>query len=194
MSSLLFLDIEIAKLDEFDPSDYEMHRSENANFDFGAETNKVICVSVCSSKEDFVPRSIIGDEVAILSETMKLISDHNSVIGYNIQAFDLPFLAHRSVINSLPICQSLKAYGKKPWDAEYIVDLYLIWKHWSQKACTLDLLCRALNLPTPKESMNGSQVDEYFRAGRIAEIASYCEADVKATVQVYKRFKSTNLI
>ena len=59
MSSLLFLDIEIAKLDEFDPSDYELYRIENTNFDFGAETNKVICVSVCSSKEDFVPRSIV---------------------------------------------------------------------------------------------------------------------------------------
>lgn len=105
MSSLLFLDIEIDKLDEFDPSDYEMYRSENANFDFGAETNKVICVSACSSKEDFIPRSIVGDEVAILSETMKLISNHTTIIGYNIQAFDLPFLARRSVIHSLPICQ-----------------------------------------------------------------------------------------
>lgn len=125
---------------------------------------------------------------------MDLITDHSFVIGYNIQAFDLPFLAKRCVINSLPICQSLKAYDRKPWNVEYIIDLYLAWKHWAQKACTLDLLCRTLNLPTPKESMDGSMVDEYFRAGRIDEIAKYCEADVIATMQVYKRFKQTNLI
>ena len=194
MSSLLFFDIEIAKLDSFDPKDYELHRSENANFDFWPETNKVICVSVSSSKEDYKPRSLIWDEASILQEIMDLITDHSFVIGYNIQAFDLPFLAKRCVINSLPICQSLKAYDRKPWNVEYIIDLYLAWKHWAQKACTLDLLCRTLNLPTPKESMDGSMVDEYFRAGRIDEIAKYCEADVIATMQVYKRFKQTNLI
>jgi predicted PolB exonuclease-like 3'-5' exonuclease len=52
----------------------------------------------------------------------------------------------------------------------------------------LDQVARLLGLPG-KRGLDGSQVWEAFRAGRIADVRSYCEADVFNTWLVYLRFQ-----
>ena len=44
-----------------------------------------------------------------------------------------------------------------------------------------------MGLPGKPDAINGSEVDRYFREGRIREIAAYCESDVVNTYRVWLR-------
>jgi 3'-5' exonuclease len=49
----------------------------------------------------------------------------------------------------------------------------------------LNDLCRALNLPGKPDGIDGSQVEQLFAEGRIAEVADYCECDVVSTYRLW---------
>jgi 3'-5' exonuclease len=44
---------------------------------------------------------------------------------------------------------------------------------------------RALNLPSKPDGIDGSQVEQLFAEGRIAEVADYCECDVVSTYRLW---------
>jgi hypothetical protein len=44
---------------------------------------------------------------------------------------------------------------------------------------------RALNLPGKPDGIDGSQVEQLFAEGRIAEVADYCECDVVSTYRLW---------
>ena len=53
---------------------------------------------------------------------------------------------------------------------------------------SLDALCRALNVPSPKEGgIDGSKVYDAWMAGQHDQIAAYNMADVVATAAVWQR-------
>ncbi|MNT91954.1 putative 3'-5' exonuclease related to the exonuclease domain of PolB [compost metagenome] len=51
---------------------------------------------------------------------------------------------------------------------------------------SLDNLCTALGLPG-KGEIDGSQVYDYWKAGRIAELIAYCADDVHKAREVHRR-------
>ena len=53
----------------------------------------------------------------------------------------------------------------------------------------LDDLAKAFGLPGKPDGMEGSQVDAYVQAGRIREVAEYCESDVINTYRVWLRYE-----
>jgi predicted PolB exonuclease-like 3'-5' exonuclease len=53
----------------------------------------------------------------------------------------------------------------------------------------LDDLARTLGLPGKPDGMEGSQVADYVRSGRIAEVAAYCESDVINTYRIWLRYE-----
>lgn len=59
----------------------------------------------------------------------------------------------------------------------------------SQGRVTLHELCRALGLPGKPEAVDGGSVDEMFRAGRIEDIARYCETDILNTYRAWLRYE-----
>jgi predicted PolB exonuclease-like 3'-5' exonuclease len=48
----------------------------------------------------------------------------------------------------------------------------------SQAKVRLHELCRVMGLAGKPDHIDGSEVDKYFREGRIQVIADYCESDV----------------
>jgi predicted PolB exonuclease-like 3'-5' exonuclease len=52
---------------------------------------------------------------------------------------------------------------------------------------TLHKLCRVMGLPGKPDGINGAEVAQYYRDGRIREIADYCESDVVNTYRVWLR-------
>jgi 3'-5' exonuclease len=46
-------------------------------------------------------------------------------------------------------------------------------------------LDRIIELPGKRDGIDGSRVEEYFRAGRIQEIADYCKSDVVNTYRLW---------
>ena len=52
-----------------------------------------------------------------------------------------------------------------------------------------DLICSSMNIPTPKDNMNGSMVYEKFYNKEIEEIINYCNKDVESLINLIKKFK-----
>lgn len=104
------------------------------------------------------------------------------LVGHNILDFDLRFLYQRAVILGVK-----PSFDLSP--ARFSNNAFDTMTRWAGygNRISLDSLCKALDVPTPKDGMDGSQVYDYYKAGRIDEIAAYCQKDVEATYACYKK-------
>lgn len=165
-----------------------------------AEFGRVVCISCGYVKFDeqdqpqLKMKSFYGEEEKPVLEGFgevlnKFTQKHGrNICAHNGKEFDFPFLARRYVINGLEIPHVLQVQGKKPWEVQFI-DTMELWKFGDYKAYTsLDLLAAILDIPTPKDDMDGSDVAKVFWYEKDLErIKIYCEKDVKTTVQVLLR-------
>jgi predicted PolB exonuclease-like 3'-5' exonuclease len=58
-----------------------------------------------------------------------------------------------------------------------------------QAKATLHEMCRVMGLPGKPNGMSGADVEQFYRDGRIREIADYCETDVVNTYRVCLRYE-----
>ncbi len=165
-----------------------------------AEFAKVCCISIGFFHTDkkgndagirkFKVKSIYGSsEKAILAEFAGVLkASRLSLCGHNVKGFDFPFLSKRYVINQVEMPASLITWGKKPWELEHFVDTMELWKFGSFTGNTsLDALCGALDVQTPKGDMDGSKVRDRFFKGQWKHITDYCEKDVVATARCLQK-------
>jgi hypothetical protein len=164
-----------------------------------AEFGKIICISAGLIKEKdpytFRVKSFYGDdEKSILSEfsamLLKFSRNREALLcAHNGKEFDYPYIARRMIINSMIIPDILDNAGKKPWEVK-LLDTLDLWKFGDYKSYTsLDLLTSILNIPTPKDDIDGSMVAGiYYDEHDITRIAKYCEKDVLAVARVLLRF------
>ena len=98
-------------------------------------------------------------------------------------AFDLPFIWRRCIVNGV----RLPFRFPRP-SAREGRDFGCTMVQWAGvgNRVSLDKLCLALSIPSPKAGMDGSQVAEYVAAGRIEDVAAYCRGDVAATREVWR--------
>ena len=108
------------------------------------------------------------------------------LIGHNALGFDVPFLSQRMMVNGL---KPLFRHGVKPWDMS-VDDTMLMFASGSKNYASLDDLCLAFGIDSPKTGLDGSQIAQAYAEGRHNEIKEYCAGDVIATRQVY--YKLTN--
>ena len=115
--------------------------------------------------------------------------------AHNGKEFDFPYIARRGLINGLNIPQILDLAGKKPWEISHL-DTLQLWKFGDYKHYTsLSLLTTIFNIPTPKDDIDGSMVNEvYWKDNDLKRIAIYCEKDVVALTQLFLRFRNESLI
>ena len=142
------------------------------------------------------PLAVYGlDEPSVLgafnAELERLISPnmHSAikVVGHNLVGFDLRFLLQRYIVHSIkphPVIH-VAANPRTSWN-DAVYDTMVKFAGYG-KTISLDKLCMALGVPTPKGDMNGSMVGQYVADGRIEEVVEYCKRDVTATKEVYKR-------
>jgi predicted PolB exonuclease-like 3'-5' exonuclease len=105
-------------------------------------------------------------------------------VGHNILDFDLRFIYQRSIIKQIKPSREIPfaRFRNAP-----IFDTMQEWSKWGREHISLDLLSRALGIPSPKEGLDGSKVYPYYCAGRLPEICDYCKRDVETVRQVYRR-------
>ena len=115
--------------------------------------------------------------------------------AHNGKEFDIPFLCRRILINQLKLPFLLNIAGKKPWEIKHI-DTMEQWKFGDYKNYTsLDLLTYVFDIPTPKDDIDGSMVAKvYYEDQNLERIVSYCEKDVVATIQLFRRYQGNPLI
>ena len=190
-----------------DDPDFDTPSSYKEKAGLFAEFNRVVCVSTgyirWSNDGKAVGRtkSFYGaDEKAILSEIASLLSSSKLVgytlCGHNIKGFDIPVLARRMLINQvLPLPKILQVYDKKPWEIPF-KDTMELWRFGDFKNYTkLVLLAKLFDIPSPKMDMDGSHVgDLYWSGDNYEKIARYCEADVRATMNLVLRWSGMELL
>lgn len=165
-----------------------------------SEFGKIICISVGLIREkdpfSFRLKSFFGkDEKSILSEFSAMLSkfvrtNKEAVLcAHNGKEFDFPYIARRMIVNKLIIPEILDNAGKKPWEIK-LLDTMDLWKFGDFKNYTsLDLLTSILDIPTPKDDIDGSRVASiYYYENDLERIVRYCEKDVLAIARVLLRF------
>lgn len=109
------------------------------------------------------------------------------VIGHNVSGFDLRFLMQRFIVNGIRLPLVIeRAVQAKPWESDKVFDTMVQWAGIGNRV-SLDKLCLALSIESPKGELDGSKVGQYVKDGRIAEVADYCAKDVEAARKVHKR-------
>lgn len=152
---------------------------------------EISCVGFAT--EDGTPRAVVRErdeeEGPFLRRAWRAIMDelhmdphwHEArrpfVVGHNV-AFDLRFMHLRAWANRL----RLPAWFPKP-DARAGRDYgcTMTTAAGFGGRLSLDALCRALGVQSPKTACDGRQAVELWLQGRMAELAAYCAADVAAT-------------
>jgi hypothetical protein len=150
-----------------------------------AATAKILCL--CYAIEPPVGSAVQvfeGEETEIIKNFWKLAVDCNLFVGHNILDFDLRFIYQRSIIHQIKPSRDLPfaRFRNAP-----IFDTMHEWSKWGREHASLDLLSRTLSIPSPKETLDGSKVYPYYRAGKVADIVNYCKCDVDSVRQVYRR-------
>lgn len=172
-----------------------------------AEFSKVICISVGYFKREGKDhqlrlKSFYGDEEKLLLQDfvatlykMDINNNKWSFTGHNIKEFDIPFICRRLLINGLPIPPFLDFQNMKPWETN-LIDTFQYWRFGDYKHFTsLKLLAAAMNVPSPKDDIDGSMVgDVYWKEKNLERIVTYCQKDVVTTGNIILRFKNLPLI
>ncbi len=172
-----------------------------------AEFGQVICIAL-----GFIHFSDKGSELrvkvltaehegALLDLFANLLAEHyfnksfHFMCGHNLKEFDVPFLCRRYRILGKELPELLDVTGHKPWQVHHLLDTMEMWKFGDYKYyTTLDMLCMALDIDSPKSEMTGSKVSQAFWNKRIEEITKYAAKDVVATVQVYLRLIGKSIL
>ncbi len=171
-----------------------------------AEYAKVACISVgfVDKTNAWHSKSFCGpDERKVLTDFCDAVS-HKDVFrlcAHNGKTFDLPFLVRRLLIHGMKVPEKLQIMGLKPWDLKWIIDTQELWSLGDLRYFpSLDRICYAFSIQSPKSEMDGSQVASVFYSDapdRFEKIARYCECDIVALVLVlaclYQLPKPSNL-
>jgi hypothetical protein len=77
-----------------------------------------------------------------------------------------------------------------------MLDTMHLWRFGDYKNYTsLKLLTAVLDIPTPKDDIDGSMVGKvYWEERDLERISSYCQKDVIAVAQLLTRFKGVPLL
>lgn len=197
---ITFLDIEtLPASQEFEAQLQEVYERRRSNRptsfgDFLRSTSlsgnwgRILCIGI--ALDDQPVQILTGDEPAILTSFWQITRDATLFVGHNALDFDLPFIWKRSVIHGIrpSVALTFQRYQTSP-----IFDTMRVWDQWGTPATGLDQLARILGFESSKQGIDGSQVHDYFLAGRLTEIYEYCKRDVELTRKVYHRLIFSSL-
>ncbi|MCX6208857.1 MAG: ribonuclease H-like domain-containing protein [Bacteroidetes bacterium] len=173
-----------------------------------AEFGKIVCISTGYFYEDenrnqcFKIKSIANDdESQLLQDFTELCNkfyklNKNFIFGgHNIREFDIPYICRRILINNLPLPEYLWLHERKPWEIK-MFDTLSWWKFGDNKNYTsLHLLANVLNIPTSKDDIDGSMVqDVYYNDKDLQRIVNYCQKDIVVVANIILKFKHLPLL
>ena len=172
-----------------------------------AEFAKVVCISLGYFKKEGkqynlrVKSIALHDEKLLLQQFIETVNQLEAIhhrwcfTGHNIKEFDIPFLCRRLLVNDIAIPPYLDFQNMKPWETN-LVDTFQYWRFGDFKNYTsLKLLAASLNVPSPKDDIDGSKVGQvYWEENNLDRIALYCQKDVATVANIILRFKHLPLL
>jgi hypothetical protein len=144
---------------------------------------QILCIGI--AVDDNEPLCLTGSESIMLAGMYAVIDKCVAplIIGHNLLKFDLPFIRHRSIINNV---QPTVLMPDSRFNNQDAYDTMQGWAGFNNYV-SLDKLCFAFGIESPKDGIDGSKVWEYVQSGKEKEVFEYCKRDVAATREVYKR-------
>jgi DNA polymerase elongation subunit (family B) len=138
--------------------------------------------------DEFPPDVRAMSEPDLLRAFWALAQHAEVVVTYNGRGFDIPFLITRSLINGIPARIDLLS---RPFDIRPHLDLHQVLTTGNRRLgpSSLDVVCWALGIRSPKGEMDGSMVAPFYAQGDIETIAVYNAGDVAATSAVYQHVR-----
>ena len=170
-----------------------------------AEFGKIICISVGyfvpgTSDTQFRIKSFTGQEADLLKEFKSLLQQHfnkknQRLCAHNGKEFDFPYIARRMLKHQIELPDQLQLFDKKPWEIPHL-DTLQLWRFGDYKHYTsLKLMAHVLNIPSPKDDIDGSQVSKiYYEDQNLERIVEYCEKDTLTIAQLFLRLRNEPLI
>jgi len=107
---------------------------------------------------------------------------HPLLAGHNLRGFDLPFIRHRAIINSIPLPKFFKHYYGR--FSEDVYDTMLEWAGWNGRVSLNNLAYALLG-----RSKLGSGGEVHGMSDE--QVAKYCAEDVRLTRDIYYRMTFT---
>lgn len=109
------------------------------------------------------------------------------LVTFNGSSFDLPVLRYRAMIHQVfaPGMHNRAYFHRYTDDCTDLCDVLASFSYNGK--VKLDELSRIMGLPGKPDGIDGSQVEAYFNAGRVQEIADYCRSDVVNTYRLWLR-------
>jgi len=161
--------------------------------------HKIVCIGavVCSrSAVGWKIDSIGAPSIAERSEAELVESFLNKIeelkpqlITFNGTSFDFPVLRYRAMAHKIGarIFQTKNYFNRYTEDSIDLCDVFASFD--ARSKVSLDLTCRILGLSGKPAGITGADVESYVSAGRIREVAEYCESDVVNTFRLWLRFE-----
>lgn len=205
--SPLFQELWLEKFTKIAPDSDEVAEGYQNRSGIYAEFGKIICISAGyfpnkTDQKNFRIKSFAGDDEAVLiSQFFEAVKQFGSKIkmltfcGHNIREFDIPYICRRAIVNHVSLPEQLHFQGKKPWEI-MLLDTMHLWRFGDYKNYTsLKLLAGILDIPTPKDDIDGSMVGKvYWEEQNLDRIVTYCQKDVLTVAQLLLRFKQLPLL
>ncbi len=139
-----------------------------------------------SGMVDYIP----GNEKEILEYFWSAISKFHQFITFNGRSFDCPFLMIRSAILGVKATRNLVPYRYKSEESFDLMEQLTF--YGAIRKYSLDFTCKAFGIHSPKsDGMTGKDLATAYANGEYLRIATYCMGDVKATAELYRRWKGS---
>lgn len=163
-------------------------------------TNHIICIgfgSVAGDSNSFYCEDPVKNEADMIETFFSFILDGygnyaHDWVGHNISSFDLRIIRQRCIVLGVKWPAIFDRAFKDKW-GDAVFDTMLRWSGDKRDMISLDKLCMALGVPTPKGDITGANVYDAWLDGRHNEVREYCSADVEATLECYKKMKEAGL-
>lgn len=159
-----------------------------------AEYGRIVTISIGAVRggELIVKSFSNDDEVKLLEEFNasldKFANNKTWLCGHNILDFDMPYIMRRCLANGVPLHLLFDTAHLKPWETS-VFDTALLWKGTAWKKQSLSSVISAVGLPSPKDDISGADVSRVYYEGGIDRIVKYCEKDVFATANLFRKLR-----
>ena len=113
------------------------------------------------------------------------------LIGFNSSSFDLPVLRYRALALAVPALTIHGGNGRDYWyryGRDHLDICDVISGFGASARPSLAELAALLGFPAKIGGIDGSQVESMTAAGRMEEVAAYCDTDIFATFLLFLRF------
>lgn len=156
------------------------------------EFGRIVCLSYGVYRDGVMTVKTISHEreadmMPLIYQLFVKASERDMIpIGWNVKQFDIPWINRKLLVHGFNIPSILDTFEKKPWELK-VLDLREMWKNGSAHPCSFEEAAYAMDIPTPKDDICGSQVHVEYWKGHLERITKYCEKDVSTMIELLKK-------